>query len=169
MNELHAWLVEQIDGKRVEPNSALGEAINYMRNRWEQLTLFLRQGGTPLDNNLCERALKKCILHRKNSLSYRMQSGAMTGDLYMSLINTCELNHVSAFDYLNALQLHSGEMAEYPDHWMPLNYTANLAAPATVAGSAASPLQKEIARLPKAHPFSGEVSLICHAAIAPIP
>jgi hypothetical protein len=133
MNELHAWLVEQIDGKRVEPNSALGEAINYMRNRWEQLTLFLRQAGAPLDNNLCERALKKCILHRKNSLFYKTQTGAMTGDLYMSLIYTCELNHVSAFDYLNALQLHSGEMAEYPDRWMPWNYTPSLAAPATVA------------------------------------
>jgi hypothetical protein len=32
--------------------------------RWTRLTLFLRQAGAPLDSNLVERALKKCILHR---------------------------------------------------------------------------------------------------------
>jgi hypothetical protein len=31
-------------------------------------TLFLREPGAPLDNNLVERAVKKAILHRKNSL-----------------------------------------------------------------------------------------------------
>lgn len=31
------------------------------------LTLFLRQEGAPLDNNICERALKKSILHRKTA------------------------------------------------------------------------------------------------------
>jgi hypothetical protein len=44
--------------KLVEPNSALGGAIRYMLNHWEKLTLFLREPGAPLDNNLCERALK---------------------------------------------------------------------------------------------------------------
>jgi hypothetical protein len=36
----------------------LGEAINYLLKRWDSLTLFLRKAGAPLDNNLCERALK---------------------------------------------------------------------------------------------------------------
>ena len=68
MDDLHAWLQKQLDDKLVEPNSALGEAINYLLKRWEPLTLFLRQAGAPLDNNICERALKKAILHRKNAL-----------------------------------------------------------------------------------------------------
>ncbi|NQV24530.1 MAG: transposase [Rhodopirellula sp.] len=42
----------------VEPNSALGDAINYLLKRWHRFTLFLRQAGTPLDNNVCELALK---------------------------------------------------------------------------------------------------------------
>jgi transposase len=41
-----------------------------MLKHWDPLTLFLRQPGAPLDNNLCERALKKAILHRKNALFY---------------------------------------------------------------------------------------------------
>jgi len=37
----------------------------------DELTLFLRQPGAPLDNNIVERALKKAILHRKNALFIR--------------------------------------------------------------------------------------------------
>lgn len=42
-------------------------------------TLFLRQPGAPLDNNICERGLKKVILHRKNALFYKNQNGAKSG------------------------------------------------------------------------------------------
>ena len=59
MEELHVWLVRQFDERRVEPNSGLGKAISYLRRHWEKLTLFLRVPGAPLDNNVCERALKK--------------------------------------------------------------------------------------------------------------
>ncbi len=58
MDELNDWLTKQFDEKKVEPNSSLGEAINYMLKRWEKLTLFLRELGAPLDNSTCERALK---------------------------------------------------------------------------------------------------------------
>lgn len=54
--------------------------------------------------NLVERALKKAILHRKNSLFYKPLNGADVGDLYMSLIHTCELNGVNPFEYLTELQ-----------------------------------------------------------------
>ena len=69
MVTLKAWLDQQIAEHRVEPNSGLGQAIAYMRTRWEPLTLFLRVPGAPLDNNICERALKKAILHRCASSS----------------------------------------------------------------------------------------------------
>ena len=67
MDELHTWLKKQLDEKLVEPNSGLGKAIQYMLNHWDALTRFLKVPGAPLDNNICERALKKAILHRKNS------------------------------------------------------------------------------------------------------
>ena len=126
MDDLHAWLQRQFDEKLVEPNSALGEAINYLLKRWEPLTLFLRKAGAPLDNNVCERALKKAILHRKNSMFYKTRNGARVGDMYMSLIYTCELTGVNAFDYLNQLQLHATDVKKIPDHWMPWNYRENI-------------------------------------------
>ena len=133
MDSLKEWLERQFDEKLVEPNSALGDAINYMLRRWDSLTLFLRKAGAPLDNNVCERALKKSILHRKNSMFYKTRNGARVGDMYMSLIYTCELGGVNAFDYLNQLQLNASEVAEHPEHWMPWNYHENVATPACVA------------------------------------
>jgi transposase len=127
MEQLHAWLTQQLDDKLTEPNSALGGAIRYMLKHWEKLTLFLRQAGAPLDNNLCERALKKAILHRKNALFYKTQNGARVGDLFMSLIYTCQLNHVNPFAYLTQLQQHADALAASPALWMPWNYHAALA------------------------------------------
>ena len=83
-----------------------------------------------MDNNICERALKKCILHRKNALFYKTCNGAMVGDLYMSLIYTCELNGASAFDYLNQLQLHPTAVTNQPECWLPWNYRDQFALPA---------------------------------------
>ncbi len=127
MDRLQAWLTRQFDERRAEPNSALGGAIGYMLRHWEKLTLFLRQPGAPLDNNMCERALKKAILHRKNALFYKTRNGAAVGDLFMSLIYTCQLNGANPFDYLTELQRHADEVAAAPAAWMPWNYQANLA------------------------------------------
>jgi len=128
MDELHAWLTRQLGEKLVEPNSGLGSAIRYMLKHWERLTLFLRQAGAPLDNNVCERALKKAILHRKNALFYKTQNGARVGDLFMSLIYTCQLNNANPFDYLTQLQQHADQLATSPERWLPWNYRAALAA-----------------------------------------
>jgi len=122
MEELSRWMTEQIQQKKVEPNSGLGEAIGYMQKHWKELTVFLRTPGAPLDNNLCERALKKAILHRKNALFYKTRNGARVGDLFMSLIYTCQLAGTSAFEYLTALQEHPEEVARNPRMWMPWNY-----------------------------------------------
>lgn len=126
MEQLHAWLKLQFDERMVEPNSALGAAIDYLRKHWSKLTLFLRVAGAPLDNNLCERALKKVILHRKNSLFYKTRNGAAVGDLYMSLIYTCQLCSANPFEYLTELQRHADQVAAAPAAWLPWNYCAHL-------------------------------------------
>jgi hypothetical protein len=62
------------------------------------------------------------FLHRKNSLFYKTENGAEVGDLFMSLIHTCELNNTNPFDYLTELQKHSAELAKNPAAWMPWTY-----------------------------------------------
>ncbi len=122
MQTLKEWMKLQLAERKVEPNSSLGDAIQYMQNHWEKLTLFLRKAGAPLDNNICERALKKAILQRKNSMFYKTANGARVGDMYMSLIHTAELCDVNPFDYLVALQRHREEMVKCPGDWMPWSY-----------------------------------------------
>jgi len=43
-------------------------------------------------------------MHRKNSLFYKTETGARTGDAFMSLIHTADLNHAQPSDFLVALQ-----------------------------------------------------------------
>jgi hypothetical protein len=105
----------------------LGEAITYMLKYWDRLTLFVHQPGVPLDNDVCERTLKKAILHRKNAYFYEMENGARVGELFMSLIHTCERNVINPFDYLTQLLKHAEELAAHPADWMPWNYRDTLA------------------------------------------
>jgi len=127
MAELQRWMLAEFDEKRVEPNSGLGDAFQYLLKRWDKLTLFLRVPGAPLDNNICERALKMAIRHRNNSLFYRSQRGAHVGDIYMALIYTAELHGENPFEYLVALLTHPAEVAADPSAWLPWTFRATLA------------------------------------------
>jgi len=126
MENLNTWLHDQIEKKKVEPNSSMGSAIQYMLKHWEPLTLFLRVSKAPLDNNICEKALKKAILNRKNAYFYKTEHGAYIGDLFMSLIYTCNLAAINPFEYLIQLQLHSQQLKQNPDQWLPWNYKDTL-------------------------------------------
>jgi len=127
LDELERWFEQLLEQRKVEPNSTLGDAIAYMAKHWDELTLFLRVPGAPLDNNLCERVLKRPILHRKTALFYKTLNGAGVGDSYMSIIHTAELAKIDVFPYLVALQRHHEQVAEDPAAWMPWNYMAALA------------------------------------------
>jgi transposase len=122
MGQLHAWLEAQLAEKKTEPNSGLGKAITYLLRHWKGLTAFLRHAGAPLDNNICEQALKRAVLHRKNALFYKTLNGAQVGDLFMTLIHTCQLCGANSFDYLTELLRHPAEVAVHPAEWMPWNY-----------------------------------------------
>jgi transposase len=128
LEDLHAWLERQLDEHRVEPNSSLGKAMAYLLRHWAKLTLFLRVAGAPLDNNLCEQALKKAIRHRRNSLFYKTHHGAHVGDVFMSLIHTCELGGGNPFEYLTAIERHADRVAGAPGNWLPWNYRETLEA-----------------------------------------
>jgi hypothetical protein len=123
---LKDWMETKLRDKIIEPNSGMGKAFDYMLKRWDKLTRFLSLPGAPLDNNICERALKMIIRHRKNSLYYRTERGAWVGDLFMSFIHTCDLMEVNAFEYLTALLRNGAGLSADPSRWMPWNYRQTL-------------------------------------------
>jgi len=71
---------------------------------------------------LAEATLKMAILHRKNSLGYKTVEGARVGDLFMSLIQTCRLNGINAYQYLLALARNVAAITLNPGAWLPWIY-----------------------------------------------
>lgn len=126
MKKLKEWFQKQFDEKEVEPNSDLGVAINYMLKNWKEFTLFLRKENAPIDNNICERALKKAIIHRKNSMFFKTENGARIGDMFMSIIHTCCLHEIDPFDYFIEIQKNIDSVKKCPGDWLPWNYKKSL-------------------------------------------
>jgi hypothetical protein len=122
MAELREWIEEEFSERRTEPNSSLGQAFRYVLKHWEGLTRFLTVAGVPLDNNLAERALKRAVLLRKNALFYKNEHGASVGAILQSLIETCRLNRVSAWEYLLALMRNRSEARANPAAYLPWIY-----------------------------------------------
>jgi hypothetical protein len=122
MKELKQWIEAQFSERLVEPNSNLGKALQYWLSHWGELTVWLREPGTPLDNNESERALKQFILMRKNSMFFRTEHGAAVGDVLASLIRTCRLNGVNAWDYLVTIIRNRKDARSNPDRYLPWNY-----------------------------------------------
>ncbi|MBF8287596.1 MAG: IS66 family transposase [Candidatus Rokubacteria bacterium] len=155
MDELKKQLEDLLKDKRVEPNSGLGDAINYILKRWEKLTLFLRVPGAPLHNNLCERTLKMAIRHRNNSLFYKSELGALMGDVYMSVIYTAELAGENGIQYLTELMRHEKAAAADPVAWLPWNYRATLARLDAAQSAREEPSRPPASRPPTSRPMMG--------------
>lgn len=64
--------------------------------------------------------------HRKNSLFYKTEHGAIVGDIVMSLIYTCVLSDENPLNYLIALQNHKSNVHHNPYAWLPWNYQKTL-------------------------------------------
>ena len=86
-------------------------------------------------HSVCERALKKAILHRKAALFFKTERGAHVGDLFMSLIYTCQRTGADPFHYLTTLQTHAAALAAAPQDWLPWTYRDTLARAEATPGS----------------------------------
>jgi hypothetical protein len=128
MSELKTWLDAQIETKQVEANSALGEAIEYMRNHWSGLTAFLRIPGAPLTNDELEQAFKNVKTFLKNALFYKTLFGARVGDMMMSVIHTTVLAGENPWEYLVELQKNRQAVKNDPSAWLPWTFRQTLLA-----------------------------------------
>jgi hypothetical protein len=120
--KLYEWVEQQFEQRSVEPNGSLGQALRYLQRHRQELTKFLSLVNIPLDNNPAERALKPVVLMRKNSMFYRNEHGASISDLLMSLIESCRLNEVDAWDYLLTLLSETAKVRSNPRAFLPWNY-----------------------------------------------
>ncbi|MEJ2419620.1 MAG: IS66 family transposase [Exilibacterium sp.] len=133
MESIKTWAEQQRESPQWQEHSGLARAVAYLLKHYTELTAFCRIAGAKLDNNYMEMVLRLIVLNRKNAYFYRTQAGAEVGDIFTSLIATCELNGVNPFDYFNAVQRNRLAVSRHPQQWLPGNYRGTLAKVSTVA------------------------------------
>jgi transposase len=109
------------------PKHPMSEAVGYVLNQWEELNVFTTDGAVPIDNNACERQMKRVVLNRKNSLFVGNQRGGSTAAILSSLTSTCQRHGIDPQHYLTQLlaNLPSTPMSQIspwlPDEWKRRN------------------------------------------------
>ena len=104
LDTFKAWLDRE--DLVVLPQSPIADAIGYTRNQWGALTRFLDDARLKLDNNTSERQLRR--VGRKNWLFAGSESGAERACVIYSLLASCKLHRVNAFDYLRDVLIRVG-------------------------------------------------------------
>ncbi len=107
---------------RVLPKSVFAEALNYLRNHWEALNLYVTDGRMPIDNNDVEQLMKQIAVGRKNWLFFgSVEAGNRAAILY-TIVSTALRNDLDVWAYLKDVldQLLAGSTDYYsmrPDVW----------------------------------------------------
>jgi transposase len=102
------------------PKHPMSEAVGYLLNQWNELNVFTTDGAVPLDNNICEREMKRICLNRKNSLFVGNERGGKTAASLSSITSTCRRHGIDPQRYLTQLltNLPATPISQLPD-WLP--------------------------------------------------
>lgn len=99
MNAMRNWL----DGdasQRVLPKSPLGEAIRYLKNQWEALTVFLGDARIPIDNNDVEQLMKQVATGRKNWIFVGSVEAGYRASILLTIVSTAHRHHLDVWLYV---------------------------------------------------------------------
>ena len=96
---LRAWDQELL------PQDEFGKAVRYSLKNWKALNRYTEDGALSIDNNIAERQVKPIVLGRKNHLFYGSEEGGQRAAAIYSLINTCKLNKINPYEYLQDVLL----------------------------------------------------------------
>lgn len=84
----------------VLPKSVFAEGVNYIRNHWDALNVFVREGRMPIDNNDVEQLMKQVALGRKNWLFVgSVEAGARAATL-LTIVSTAVRNDLDVWAYV---------------------------------------------------------------------
>ena len=99
MDQMRAWL----DGdaaRAVLPKSPLGQALGYLKNQWDALTVFLGDGRVPIDNNETEQLMKQVATGRKNWLFIGSVEAGYRAAILMTIVSTAHRYHLDIWRYV---------------------------------------------------------------------
>jgi transposase len=87
----------------VLPGSLLGKALHYLSAQWPKLVRYVDDGRYPIDNNVCENAIRPFVVGRRNWLFADTVAGANASANLYSLLQTCLANGIDGYRYLRAM------------------------------------------------------------------
>lgn len=93
------WCYEQTQRLDLTPTNPLSAALQYALKRKAALEMFLNNAGIPIDTNHLERGLRCIPMGKENWLFCWTESGAEDVAVIQSLIATCRLQGINAYDY----------------------------------------------------------------------
>ncbi len=109
------------------PKSLFGKAVNYTRNHWSKLMVYLDDGRLLIDNNRIENLIRPVALGRKNWLFAGSDNGAKRSALFYSLFGSCKIRGINPFEYLQDVleRINDTKMSNLdqllPKNWKPLS------------------------------------------------
>ena len=110
LDAMFAWA----NSRTAAPKSALGKALNYLKEQWPYLTNYLKDGRLEISNNRAERSIKPFVIDRKNFLFANTPKGATGSAVMFSLIQTAIENKLDPYRYLTWL-MHTANNADLTD------------------------------------------------------
>ena len=93
-------MVAWANTRNAAPKSKLGIALNYLKNQWPTLIVYLDDGRIELSNNRAERSIKPFVISRKNFLFANTANGAKSSAVIFSLIETAKETGLDPYRYL---------------------------------------------------------------------
>lgn len=94
------WVRQRLEDKALLPTSRFVQALGYAHAHRHALSVFLADPDVPVDTNHLERSVRPIPLGRKNWLFSWTELGARQIGIVQSLIVTCQLHDINAYDYL---------------------------------------------------------------------
>lgn len=101
LEQIEALALQHLHG--VLPGSLLGKALHYLTAQWPKLVRYVDDGRYPIDNNVCENAIRPFVVGRRNWLFADTVAGAHASANLYSLLQTCVANRIDGYRYLTAL------------------------------------------------------------------
>ena len=71
--------------------------------QWPKLLRYVKDGSYPNDNNRCENSIRQFVVGKHNWLFPDTVAGANASAKLYSLLQTCKVNGIKSYRYLQAL------------------------------------------------------------------
>ena len=99
LEAIRRWL-DTAPLQEVLPKSDFAEALRYIRNHWQALNVYVRDGRIPIDNNSVEQLMKQVAMGRKAWLFVCSVAGGEQSARMMTLVSSARRHDLDVGFYL---------------------------------------------------------------------